>query len=525
MKKFSLLNLLLLLTFFVSAQKEGLRSISSESLKSYMTFMASDDMMGRETGNPGNDASALFLKSNLMRMGVMGIQGDKEFYQNIPMIKLSTENEIIVKTAGTTFSSDSVLVLIPPFQTVESTSNVVFAGYGYFDGKTGYNDLNGIDIKDKIVIIMTGTPDDSDDEESMSEVFGDEEQNKLASILMRGPKALFMVYNPNSMYNDPYSSGLAEMIGTGSMEIEGKQIPGIPMQLGFITQYTADMILRSSGHDLSELAQKIESTGKPASFELTGVTVTATTSLVKQSFKSRNVVGIIEGSDPVLKNECILFSAHFDHTGEIDGKINNGADDNASGSAVLLETANAFMKLKKKPARSLVFVWVNGEEKGLLGSAYYAENPVIPLEKTLIDINLDMVGRSRLPSDTGLIFGEKLTVTNPGELEFYSDNEGPEIDKIINESAALAGIRLINKGADLEFGGSDHLSFREKGVTAIMFHSGIHADLHTERDDIEKIDFDKMEKCTKMCFLLGYKIANHKQKFSSVNKVASGELD
>ncbi len=513
MKKFSSTVIILMLALVASAQKEGLNSIRKESIQSHMTFFASDEMQGRETGTSANDASALYLKTNLMRMGVKGIPGTGDYFQDIPMHRISTKNHLQVNGGTETFSTDSVVLFVPPVQSVENSAKVVFAGYGHFDNKSGYNDFKDVDIKDKIVIIMTGTPERVKNGKAASGVFDNSEQQKFTAVFMRGPKALLMVYSPHSDYKDPYKSGLAEMIGGENVSVEGKPMQSIPFQLGFISQYTANMLLRSSGQDLRMLEEKILSTGQPASFEIEGATATLTSSLVNDSFKARNVIGIIEGSDPVLKNESIIYTAHFDHTGVDAGKVFNGADDNASGSVALLEMAGAFMSLKKKPARTIIFAWVNGEEKGLLGSQYYAENPVFPLEKTILNINLDMVGRSKLPSDTGRIFGTELSVTGEGELELYSGHESTVLDRLVDESASQAGIKLIDKGKDLEWGGSDHMSFRSKGVTALMFHSGIHADLHTERDDIGRIDFGKMEKSSKMCFLLGYKVANLKERF------------
>ena len=178
----------------------------------------------------------------------------------------------------------------------------------------------------------------------------------------------------------------------------------------------------------------------------------------------------------------------------------------------LLEVAEAFTKLKKKPLRTVIFAWVNGEEKGLLGSQYYANNPVIPMEKTLVDLNLDMVGRSKLPSDTGKFAGYDLDVTQTGELMIYTAHESTELMNLLNSAAQESGIRIIDKGKEMGFGGSDHESFWAKDVPAIFFHSGIHADLHNPGDDVEKIDFDKMEKVSKMVFLLGYRVANQKTR-------------
>jgi Zn-dependent M28 family amino/carboxypeptidase len=268
------------------------------------------------------------------------------------------------------------------------------------------------------------------------------------------------------------------------------------------------------------MQDEIKKEGKPVSIEIEGITASVKTPITTRSFNANNVIGIVEGSDPVLKNECIIYTAHFDHIGRSrSGEINNGADDNASGSMALLEVAEAFMKLKNKPLRTVIFAWVNGEEKGLLGSKYYADHPIIPMNKTLADFNLDMVGRSRMPSDTGTFVGFPLDVTNPGEIIVYTAHESSELTKLLDLSARESGIKVIDKGKDLEFGGSDHESFRAKGVPAMFFHSGIHGDLHNVGDDVERIDFDKMEKVSKMVFLLGYKVANQKARIVVDNPI------
>jgi Zn-dependent M28 family amino/carboxypeptidase len=174
----------------------------------------------------------------------------------------------------------------------------------------------------------------------------------------------------------------------------------------------------------------------------------------------------------------------------------------------LLEVAGAFMNLKKKPLRTIIFAWVNGEEKGLLGSEYYASNPVIPMEKTVANINLDMIGRSRMVSDTGKIYGFAPDVTSEDQIMMYTAHESSELLKIVYASAGKSGIEVLDKGKDHPFGTSDHASFQAKKVPALFFHSGVHADLHATGDDIEKIDFDKMEKVSRMVFLLGYEVAN-----------------
>jgi Zn-dependent M28 family amino/carboxypeptidase len=287
----------------------------------------------------------------------------------------------------------------------------------------------------------------------------------------------------------------------------------LPVHLAFITRHAADMLLKPTGNNLIQMQEKLVSTGKPVSAEVPGISVTLKVIVQKTDITAPNVIGVVEGSDPELKKECVIYTAHFDHTGvDTNGRINNGADDDASGSVALLGIADAFMKLKKKPLRTIVFAWVNGEEKGLLGSEFYTMNPLIPLEKTLADINLDMVGRSRMPSDTGTFYGYPLDISESGEIYVYSAHESSELINLLNASAREAGIRVIDKGKDLKFGSSDHVPFMKKGVPSLMLHSGIHADLHSWRDDADKVDYDKMVKAARLAFLTGYKVANQKKR-------------
>ncbi len=515
MKKIALFFFsLLAFSAIASSQKEGLAAIGENDLKSYMTFFASDEMAGRETGTSENDASALFIKTNLMRLGFKpSVNGD--YYQRIPLESTSVDykelNLKIYDSQGNGFySTDSLISLQPGSSTMEFTGKIVFAGYGYSDS-TGYNDLKGVDLKDKIVMIMTRNPQVAYSDEK-SKMFDQKlEGPKFGPIFMAGPKAVLLVYDPRNSYKDAYASGLSGMISSNSVVLQGQNRRSMPFQLVFITRNTADQLLKPTGYNLASMQEDIKKGGKPVSVEIKGITASVKTPVTTRSFFANNVIGVIEGSDPVLKNECIIYTAHFDHIGKTHGgEVNNGADDNASGSMALLEVAEAFMKLKTKPLRTVIFTWVNGEEKGLLGSRYYADHPLIPMAKTLVDFNLDMVGRSRMPYDTGAFMGYPMDVTMPGEIIVYTAHESSELTKMLNLSAREAGLRIIDKGKDLKFGGSDHESFWAKGVPAMFFHSGIHSDLHNVGDDVEKIDFDKMERVSKMVFLLGYKVANQK---------------
>lgn len=519
MKKLILLALgMSLLPLALFSQKKSLSSIDRKDLESYMSFFASDELEGRETGTHANAEAALYIRTNLMRLGLKPSPGCNDYYQKIPLVstRIDMKNSGISITNGngdTLFTSDSLVTFAFKPDEKVLTGKLVFAGYGYKDTASGYNDLKNLDLKNKIVLIMTRKPDAAKSGPGNSQFENNLEAPKIMSLVAGGAKAVLLVYDPANKFRDPWDSGIAEMLPSDRVTLKGEKEFSMPFHISFITQNTANALLKPTGRNLAQMQELIASTGASVSEEIGGETVTLKTAVEIKEFTSPNVIGIIEGSDPVLKNECVIYSAHFDHTGvNNDGQINNGADDNASGSMALLEVAEAFKNLDKPPLRSIVFAWVNGEEKGLLGSQYYTDNPVFPMEKTLVDINLDMVGRSKMPSDTGKFFGLPLDVSNPGEIYVYTAHESSELLKMMYDAAGEAGLKVIDRGKEIEYGSSDHASFMNKGVPALMVHSGVHSDLHTPRDDYEKIDFDKMERAAKMVFLLGYDVANRRTR-------------
>ncbi len=512
----------LIISTTLPGQKEGLASIKIGDLKASMTFFASDQMKGRETGSPENDLAALYLKTNIMRIGLKPPPQTGDYFQEVPLETSEIKaGETFIKVrdndGNEVYRNDSIIYLMAPISTLDATSQVVFAGYGFTDTAAGYDDFRDIDLKDKIVLMMTGSPEVTDRDE-LNAVFSIEtERPKIIAAFRGGAKAILYVYDPRSKFNDAYSSGLSDMgasrVGTKFMSLKSSESSS-PVQAAFISRSSADQILKKSGNDLKSLQEKIIREKKSSSFVVDGITVSFTTFIEHSRIAAHNVIGIVEGSDPALKGECVIYTAHFDHIGvNPDGEVFNGADDNASGSMALLEVAEAFANLRNKPLRTIVFAWVNGEEKGLLGSQYYVSNPVIPMEKTLVDINLDMVGRSRMPSDTGKFMGFDVNVSRKGEILLYTDQKGSNILDLIASASKTAGIKTVNMGKDPTLGSSDYASFMDKGVPAIFLNSGDYADLHTIRDDVDKIDFDKMERVSEMVYLIGYDLANQKKRF------------
>ena len=498
-------------------QKEGLSSINQEDFKSHMEFFASDLLQGRETGTETNDIAALYLKTEIMRLGLA--PGSPDYFQHMPMVyyKNSMKKSFLTisdNSGNEIYSTDSIMLLSTGHSTMKTEGKIVFAGYGYKDENSAYNDMEDVDLKDKIVLFMSRTPEMVRNEEAAKSLNFQIENSKMGNLFSSGAKALLMVFDPSHSIQDPYQSILYELMQGGEISHKDASSNALPLIVAIVKPGTANTLLKPDGRPLRQLQEEIIKSGEPISFEIPGISVSLKAAVESHEFDGKNVIGIIEGSDPVLKNEYIVYTAHFDHVGkDNDGEIFNGADDNASGSIGLLETAKAFMSLKKRPLRSIVFLWVNGEEKGLVGSDYYVNNPLIPLEKTILDINLDMIGRSKTPADTGSFFGMDMNVTDPGEVMMYSRHESSELMKIISGSAKKTGIKVIDMGEDIQAGGSDHESFWAKDVPAVMFHTGIHADLHQKTDDENKIDYNKMEQVTRLVFLVGFKAANQRESF------------
>lgn len=264
--------------------------------------------------------------------------------------------------------------------------------------------------------------------------------------------------------------------------------------------------LFGSVDSLKSIQQQIDKELKPNSFVLNDiVSVKLSVSVDKEHFPSSNVIGIIEGKHPQLKNEYIVVGAHYDHIGvtthpENNDSIMNGADDNASGTVGVMALAKAFSQSNVKPDRSILFILFTGEEKGLLGSEYYAANPIFPLDKTVAMINLDMIGRN----DGNDVYVEGI-------------KQNPELSKIAVNLISKAGLKQAFMDRDM-YMQSDHYSFYKNGVSAIGFTSGLHPDYHQVGDNPDKINYDKLLKIIQLSYYTIEQIANQEIYFDIKKK-------
>jgi hypothetical protein len=517
-RKVILLLAAILIPIASFSQKNSLNAIKIDEIKAHMKYLSADAMEGRKTGNEGNLKAGDYIAAEAQKLGLKPLPGRKDYFQTLSFIKITANPDsstiILRDTLGNSICSGILDPVMVPSARIELSGDVVFAGYGYMNGKTKYSDFQGLSINNKIVIVMTRKPDlDGTGMPGAMETVSDKvELRKLTPLLMQNPKAILYVADP--AYGDkPFKGSLGYSESDKLVPLFKSQSFNYSVNVYVISRETADNILASAGTSLSALQEKIASTKKPVSFILPGVKADLTVGVKKDTVRSSNVIGYFEGSDPVLKDEYVFYTAHYDHSG-IDGSGNilNGANDNASGTIGLLSMAKAYSVLDKNPARSVVFLWTTGEEEGLYGSNYYINNPLLPIEKTVAELNFDMIGRSRMAADTGKVMGERLDITGPDTIRLVSARDCKELIDIASAAGNEEGIFVIDNGKGSHFNGSDHYPFALKGIPSVFFFTGLHRDYHKYTDDYEFIDFNKILKVSRTGFLTGYRIANKSEK-------------
>jgi hypothetical protein len=536
---FALALALILISIQAFAQKSGFKSITTGELETHLAYLASDKMEGRATGEQGLDMAARYLAEQAARIGLKPIDSNQDYYQEYTLVKKvqdqSTSSISITRNNGSVSEVRKPLYCLnAESDTIDLSGELVFAGYGIYSAKDDYNSFENIDLKDKIVLVMSRGPMDHDNGISLLENRDWDDLStwryKLNGLAMRMPKAILMVMDPRSGYEsiDQYASSMIRYLTRSSSvkELGGRRrsmMPGVAAKILFIHREAADEMLKASGKTLNELQDNIDSSVKPNSFVIPDTRVNVYTRYIKEEKAIPNVAGLIEGSDPELKKEAVVFTAHFDHLGENQrGEIYNGADDNASGTVALIEIGEAFVKQQKDLKRSVLILWFSGEEIGLFGSKFYTDNPLIPLDQTIANINLDMIGAVKTARDTGIIYGEKISVLGMDSIGVIGGHQSTELLDIHNRST-----KKMDMASDFSMNSpdhpyryyyrSDHYNFARNDVPVLFYSTGIHVDYHKPTDNYDRIHFPKLEKVTELAFLVGYKLATQKARIKVDN--------
>ncbi len=522
------------------AQKKGLESINRPDLEMHMEFLASDELEGRATGEPGLDIAARYLAAQVKHLGLISADPENGFYQYYAITEKAYDREkcqisILPKGKDAIINKESFYIFPgAPDNVTSIEGEVVFAGYGINDEAHDYNDLEGLDLSGKIVMIMDRAPMNEDGTEAQ---FDNEKWNsmqnfqyKMRNIMGQGPKAVLLVFDPKCGFNS-LGEKLPQVVNflessksLKSDEEDSQSMQGGPQML-IIHREVADLLLETSGKNLADIQNEIDKTLTPNSFLLPDVNLKIDAVMKETEYMVPNVFGMIEGSDPVLKEEVVLYMAHFDHLGtDGQGGVFNGSDDNASGSVALIEIAEAFLKEKKQPKRSVGFLWVSGEEIGLFGSSYFADHPMVPVENIAAAINLDMVARAQSEEDRQSD-RDDLTIEGGDTIEVIGGIQSKVLLDLNAQSLKEVGLIGNYTYNDLDhpsqfFYRSDHISFARKDIPVIFYSTGTHVDYHELTDTEDKTDYDRFIEMTQLGFMLGYKTANYKEAIEVDNPMS-----
>lgn len=496
--------------------QRGVDTIAAGQIRDYLTFIASDEMEGRDTPSRGLDITAKFLAMNLARWGFKPAGDDGSFFQRIELrrnradsgqTKLDVNGRAL--TAGTDF--------LPAGGSGNVSGQLVFAGSGWFVKSKGIDAYKGIDPAGKIAVI-TATPNMPPRGVTRADFGKPVEEFMNPGDYARSKGVVGLIYIPDSQYLANWQRNRQRLMERGSMVVAKfqTQTTTTPVPSIVITPDAANALF--AGESQSGSAILNSSSEPPAPFLMSDqkkVTLNLANNI--ESISTQNVVAVWEGSDPTRKAEYVALGAHYDHVGSGcppagTDTICNGADDDGSGTTALLSMAEAFAKAPARPKRSVLFVWHCGEEKGLWGSRYFTEFPTVPLNQIVAQINIDMIGRSKKEGDTNT---RNRDLTGPDTVYLIgSTMMSTELGEIVNNvNKSFLNIAFDTRYDDPKdpnrfFFRSDHYNYAKKGIPIIFFFDGVHEDYHRPGDTADKIDYQKMEKITRTIYMTLWEIGN-----------------
>jgi hypothetical protein len=492
-------------------------TITKDDLKKHLSIIASDEYQGRNTGDKGLEMTAKYIENAFQNYSVKGIIDNTadSYYQEFELEKKSWPK--LIYTADKVKLEQGKNIAFLSLAEGVNEYEVIFAGYGIFSDK--YNDYKDIDVKNKVVVFLadepknkkgiylaTGTQEPSIKVDTTLQGRFNNLQSKIMAVMMRGAKG-FIVVEMDDNSSKKMIEALDMYFGGPQMNLKGEGggnlMPSMPML--FMSPSAAAAMFGTTVKKMQKTIEGKVEKGESCS-GLYNAKIKIEAEKKSELIKTGNVVGFIEGSDK--KDEYLVLMAHYDHMGTINGVVYNGADDNGSGTSALLEMAEAFSKAKAEgngPLRSIVFIALTGEEKGLLGSKYYTNNPILPIENAVTGLNIDMIGRiDKKHTGNGnyiYIIGDDRLST---ELHTLSENTS----KLYYPDYVLDYELNAKDHPEHLYERSDHYNFAQKGVPVIFYTSGEHDQYHKPEDDVALIDFTSMEKRVRAIFATAWQLAN-----------------
>ncbi len=495
---------------------DSIKAINPTELRMHLEFLASKELGGRYTLSPSFGIVARYLASRLEAYGFHGAGANGSFLQPFEVNSIKTDTDksslnLQVKQDKQDYKYGDFLTFGSGAGSAEGP--IVFVGYGISSPSQKHDDYANLDVKGKIVLVVGGAPADVDTSRLASN-----EQSEAAARTHGAVGELIISMRENFANPKP---GEPRPPARESVRLANRDDNRLPSAV--LTPALADKLLALLDTNYATVKTK-----RGAPFTPKPLDASAKLKVVLNETRSttQNVVGILDGTDPKLKSEYVIISAHYDHLKtNAAGQVYPGADDDGSGTTSVLTIARA-MSLQP-PKRSVLIIFHAGEELGLLGSQYNTDvAPIVPLENTVVDLNIDMIGRSRQPGDDNKA-NEQLTDANTiypigadrisGELNQIEEQTNNEFEKLTFDYT-------LNdpKHPDRIYFRSDHWNYAKHGVPIIFFFDGVSVDYHQPTDTIDKIDFNKMTRVARLVYEIGWRVANLDHRLTIDKQVSAG---
>lgn len=506
-------NILLLLLAFgfcgsVSAQEQMMTeygsTITQEELVELLTIVASDALEGRETGERGQKMAAAFIANNFQSIGLEAVvptPSGNSYYQKFILENSKPGNTYLVVDGKKLVNGTDMLY----YGKYNSNGEVAVETAFLADGSVAA--FEKIDVKGKAVIVDGGGQSFAVWREISKRAYENGAEMLLVTPAENDEKSMAWIQR----YGAYFLKG-----SLGFKKEEETPTKGVFL----ITPATATKLLKTTQEDLTSAKdQGIAGNFGPMQ-KIKSASLSYATEMVVTQVETENVLGYLEGTDK--KDELVIITAHYDHIGRNGEQINNGADDDGSGTTSVMEIAEAFMEAKKAghgPRRSMLFMTVTGEEKGLLGSAYYTNNPIFPLENTVVDLNIDMIGRTDEAHEEDREF---VYLVGSDRLSSELHDLSEEVNKTFT-NLSLDYTYNDEDHPDRIYYRSDHWNFAKNNVPVIFYFNGTHEDYHRPTDTVDKIEFDLLQKRAQLVFYTAWVVANREDRLV-VDKLADEQL-
>lgn len=492
---------------FSSLKSQELKSLREDILflSSHLNYLASDKLEGRNTPSVGLDSAAAYIERAFISLGIPPAYPTYRNSLGLSRVKLrpgallSTRN-----AAGNTILYKIKADFIPfDFSSDDSVSApVVFAGYGLSIKEANYNSYKDLNVKGRVVVILTGVPVTNDSSSYFVKFPNDPKysvESKVRLAMEAGACGVVVITDPaKHILLNPVGYPWPELYKNFPLDAAPWRLADTAQQRIPVFHVGEAFVNNVFGgvNSFKQLISRLNSGESLKSLQPSLTLISMKSTIYDEPISADNVAAVITGSDPDLNNQVIVIGAHYDHLGTLrryskgDDHIFNGADDNASGTSAVLSIARDFSLQPVKPKRSVMFVLFAGEEKGLWGSRSFVQRPPVPISSFKAMLNLDMVSRA---ADT---------------LYLEGSSNSPELTQIVKEKNTKFGFKLITPKGNAFQGSSDHAPFAENGIPFVFFFTGIHKDYHRVTDEVSKCDFEKAAQVARLAFLTAWRISN-----------------